>query len=462
MSFNRDDLEKSRVAQWWNETISNTFQDSFDFYEASPALDNDVLNMDEERNLFAKVVAKFNLPNDIDYDFYKELLPFTQIASQHENADCSVGLQNESARYYAATLAIYFDDVKHVINSLKDYESENPNKQTIMDDACMYGILSASNAVLESALKGNRWETIKWLVKHGADVNARLGNDHQTLLHCAARKRPLETLQWLVAKGADVQAVDSNGARVQHHAARGGIVAVMEWLDEQGVDMAVKNAHDSTLLHYALILNKFDMIKWLIEKYNLDVNAANKPNLDTPLHLAAANGQLEIVQYLIDHAADLNAKDKAGHTPLQRAARSYRWDVVQCLFPKQNMPNAKDIDGQTILHYAARTATSEIIKFLVSNGADVNEKNNLGETALHIAVGASRWKEATTLIKDCDAQVDCKDEKGRMPLVYCRPGFFGNAPDAFIELLQQTIVEKNNAEPKMASTFNLNKRNGGN
>jgi len=36
----------------------------------------------------------------------------------------------------------------------------------------------------------------------------------------------------------------------------------------------------------------------------------------TPLHFAASNGHLSVVEYLVNNNADINAKDKDDKTPL--------------------------------------------------------------------------------------------------------------------------------------------------
>jgi hypothetical protein len=50
----------------------------------------------------------------------------------------------------------------------------------------------------------------------------------------------------------------------------------------------------------------------------LDVNAVNHKK-ETALHGAADRGADSIVQYLVDHGANLTAKDAAGQTPLDVA-----------------------------------------------------------------------------------------------------------------------------------------------
>ena len=60
--------------------------------------------------------------------------------------------------------------------------------------------------------------------------------------------------------------------------------------------------------------NKEKIIKILATK-KVNINQGDYDNR-TPLHLAAAEGHFNIVQFLVENNADINAKDRAGTTPL--------------------------------------------------------------------------------------------------------------------------------------------------
>ena len=51
----------------------------------------------------------------------------------------------------------------------------------------------------------------------------------------------------------------------------------------------------------------------------------------TALHLAAAEGSLEAVEYLVSHGHPLNVRDRWGATPLDEAKREKRKSVVEFL-----------------------------------------------------------------------------------------------------------------------------------
>ena len=118
---------------------------------------------------------------------------------------------------------------------------------------------------------------------------------------------------------------------------------------------------------------------------------AKDPNDDkTPLHYAAAEGQLDAVKLLIEKGADVNAKAKNGFTPLHLA--SYRVSslfpyrrIAEVLIAKGAAVNAKDLTGATPLHAASRVNSKDVADLLISKRADVNAKAKGDITPLHLA-----------------------------------------------------------------------------
>jgi ankyrin repeat protein len=56
-----------------------------------------------------------------------------------------------------------------------------------------------------------------------------------------------------------------------------------------------------------------------------------KPDGYTRLHIAAKRGETEIVKLLLDHRADVNAKDSRGQTPLAWALAAGQNDIATLL-----------------------------------------------------------------------------------------------------------------------------------
>ena len=82
----------------------------------------------------------------------------------------------------------------------------------------------------------------------------------------------------------------------------------------------------------------------------VDVNATNEADF-TALHCAAFTGLPELVQYLVDHGADLNARDWRGRTPFrlaEGAKQSFHyqeWPEVAALLQKLGADTTLGIPG---------------------------------------------------------------------------------------------------------------------
>jgi glutaminase len=61
-----------------------------------------------------------------------------------------------------------------------------------------------------------------------------------------------------------------------------------------------------------------------------DLNAADYDGR-TPLHLACSEGHFEVVNYMVEHGALVNAKDRWNNTPIDDAKRGSHKQIVELL-----------------------------------------------------------------------------------------------------------------------------------
>ena len=121
---------------------------------------------------------------------------------------------------------------------------------------------------------------------------------------------------------------------------------------------------------------------------------------NTPLHMAAFQGNNEIVELLIAKGANLEAKDRPnGGTPLFDAAQYGRKEVTELLIAKGADVNPKRSRMGTPLHGAVRYEHKKIVELLITNGADVNAKYVDGTTPLDLAIKRKKIEIANLLRK---------------------------------------------------------------
>ncbi|XP_009931289.2 CARD- and ANK-domain containing inflammasome adapter protein [Opisthocomus hoazin] len=175
-----------------------------------------------------------------------------------------------------------------------------------------------------------------------------------------------------------------------------------------------------------------------------DINALNSSS-ETLLHVAAANGHLTIMEYLISKGAKTDVKDKKGRTPLHRAAEKGHGDAVEVLLQHGAYMYSLDMAGKTPLHLAAQNNHSHILKMLLKEEArSYRSQHNF----LHRAALKDESSLAEMLLK-AGASTDGRDERGQTALSYAVSQ--GSENTAKVLLEAGASVDSNMAERALNS-----------
>ncbi|KAK0161953.1 hypothetical protein PV327_008348 [Microctonus hyperodae] len=115
----------------------------------------------------------------------------------------------------------------------------------------------------------------------------------------------------------------------------------------------------------------------------LGLNISNAQG-KTALHVASANGLVELVEILLDAGANVNARTIDEHrTPLHLACINSKIKVIKILLRcRTSNINAKDFCGDTPLHLAVRNGDFQVVELLLRHCVDVSCRNIKGATAL--------------------------------------------------------------------------------
>ncbi len=106
----------------------------------------------------------------------------------------------------------------------------------------------------------------------------------------------------------------------------------------------------------------------------------------TPLHIAAALNQVDMVAMLLEHGADAGAVTGGGFTALHWAAGRNAAAAAELLLDQGADIAAITINGITPLHWAANNNATNVTSLLLIRGADPLPETASGRTPLHWAV----------------------------------------------------------------------------
>jgi ankyrin repeat protein len=278
---------------------------------------------------------------------------------------------------------------------------------------------AAVNAPVADAARRGDIDTVKALLKDGADVNAPLG-DGMTALHWAAERGDAELANVLLYAGANVAMVTRVGQYTPLHiAARSGNAAVVRALVAAGADVATKTSPSGvTALHLAAASGNPEVLTLILDK-GADPNATEPEWGQTPLIFAAASNRVDAIKVLLARGADPKITSKAlelgKEGQLDRAARQLQTKILETIVPKGQKATASQVQaavqaarelllsgkvpppdpnnqqpernfnpeeinpaqnwkgGMSPLHHAARQGYVAAAQALIDGGADVNQ-----------------------------------------------------------------------------------------
>ncbi|XP_063646204.1 kinase D-interacting substrate of 220 kDa isoform X12 [Pan troglodytes] len=157
-------------------------------------------------------------------------------------------------------------------------------------------------------------------------------------------------------------------------------------------------------------------LKALLEKCK-DVDERNECG-QTPLMIAAEQGNLEIVKELIKNGANCNLEDLDNWTALISASKEGHVHIVEELLKCGVNLEHRDMGGWTALMWACYKGRTDVVELLLSHGA------NPSVTGLQYSVYPIIWAagrghaDIVHLLLQNGAKVNCSDKYGTTPLVW--------------------------------------------
>ncbi|KAH7333115.1 putative ankyrin repeat protein, partial [Rhexocercosporidium sp. MPI-PUGE-AT-0058] len=322
------------------------------------------------------------------------------------------------AEYRNAPDTVRAKDIVEFLESAgADFEATievNKEELTLMDLAVEGNCIELVNELRDRGFSAKRTEAEALIQKPGSmkeakellgktDPSGRGGSQivsdgHNTTISHAKKfaeilqRRDYSLFEEFVKIGGDLKAPEGRGRFT-------GLHELVEWghasllakysmeaisLDEQ--DWMDDEQNPGSLLCHACeqSLPRLETIKVLVEKIKVDVNYISdrygytyKGSKATALHWLSTGTcfwNIEAIEYLLDHGADIEARNKHGGTPLMTAVCSelpngfWKEETMEILLQRGANPNLLNSHGKSCLNMADH---ANAIRLLLKYGADV-------------------------------------------------------------------------------------------
>ncbi|KPI98946.1 Receptor-interacting serine/threonine-protein kinase 4 [Papilio xuthus] len=192
-------------------------------------------------------------------------------------------------------------------------------------------------------------------------------------------------------------------------------------------------------------------VESLLSSGLINVDLKNPTFYDrTALHTAACNGDIELVQLLINNFnASINITDLRGQIPLEIATDYRNIDIVKFLIQKGSnnseyaAPYLNTEEVEALFEAARANDIAEVTRLINENGLDVDteDRSDSNRTVLEVAATNGYYDLVRVLVDEFHADVNHNDDLEESPLVMAMNNKHDNVANFLLERGATRVLE---------------------
>ncbi|MBW2736795.1 MAG: ankyrin repeat domain-containing protein [Deltaproteobacteria bacterium] len=210
-----------------------------------------------------------------------------------------------------------------------------------------------------------------------------------------------------------------------------GLVELVESMLAQGADINAPYCSKNwgSPLHLAIIKGREVVVRLLLD-HGADMHARNAEWEQSPLHVACARDMHWLVELLIEQGAAVDTRDYENNTPLHE---THDVDIARLLVSEGADIRALNDDGLTPLQCALHSGSACLARFLIEQGSDLQHLSKERGSLLHSAC-SGQDPDLVRYLLEAGLDASALSGGGWTPLHYC---VVGNFTEAMLLLLER-------------------------
>ncbi|XP_053992410.1 protein phosphatase 1 regulatory subunit 16A-like isoform X1 [Hylaeus volcanicus] len=332
------------------------------------------------------------------------------------------------------------DEVRRLLKKGVNPDSTNEDGLTALHQCCI----------------DDNEEMMKLLIEFGANVNAE-DSEKWTPLHAAATCGHLHLVKNLIARGANLLAVNADGNMpydicedektldcIEGEMARRGVT--QELIDETrasievlmlrhlqhvasiGGDLEYKDHQSATPLHIAAANGYLRVVEFLLDQHvSTDVEDNDRWQ---PVHAAACWGHLEVLELLVQNGADLNAKNKHDETPADICEDPEIRERIMELKTEQESKRLREAQGRRVRRsQSINTRTQSVRRTSIRDKVLTTKKDAQEEARLRLQAQQTYVGGSTTNVPQTENEFSTRENTNNETDTNAPPTAVRKAPE---------------------------------
>ena len=209
--------------------------------------------------------------------------------------------------------------------------AENGNiyvARELLDHGASIDSIECGNNALNLACMEGKIDMVEFLISRGASVNIKGSIGGNTALHYAAETGSVDILRCLLEAGAIITERNDNMDTAVMLTVYYGNLEALKYLHQQGASLLDVTEDGETLLLSAISNEQKEIADWLLKQEGISFKDRNTMTGDTALHIAAGNGDTDMMKYALDNGCNIDEENNDGESPIIKAVMEDEAEAV--------------------------------------------------------------------------------------------------------------------------------------